>query len=299
MKKLISLTDLEAGEIYTILDRADFLKDAWTRGNLPRSLAGKRIALWFYGNGFRNRLAFELGLRSLGAEVHLVPGQPGEGEVASDAARYLAGWFDMLIVRSRLHSDLVSIADSVTIPVINARTDYNHPCEILGDLQYIRRERGSLDGLQVVFAGECTNLCMSWFEAAVRLPVSVIQAAPPGYEIPERLLTEMRKHAVGHLGFTHDIDAVLNEGVDVLYTDCWPKNGDPETIRELFTPFRIDGARASRLRESSFYLPCPPVTRGQEVSDDSLSAPSFRNFPAKECLLHAQSALVEYLLIGF
>src|SRR5262249_16577488 len=149
-------------------------------------------ALWFFGQGFRNRMAFEIGARAMGADVAFVPGELGVHEPLEDIGHYLENWFSMLVVRARRHAELLDVASRIDTPIINARTNYNHPCEILGDLQYIRGKRGSLEGLNVAFVGEASNLCMSWFEAATRLPLTVTQIAPPGHEVAPDLLAQMR-----------------------------------------------------------------------------------------------------------
>ena len=131
---------------------------------MPQTMKHQRLALWFWGNGFRNRMAFEIGARAMGAYVAFVPGELGVHEPIEDIGHYLSNWFSMLIIRSKKHSNLISVSRDASIPTLNARTDYNHPCEVVGDLQYVRKVRGSLDDLTVVFVGEVTNLCMSWLK---------------------------------------------------------------------------------------------------------------------------------------
>ena len=194
------------------------------------------------------------------------------------------------------HTDLTDVAGQVGIPVINARTGYNHPCGIVGDLQYVRRKRGSLDGLNVVFVGEASNLCMSWFEAATRLPISVTQVAPKGYEVDLELLQRMRHDARGTLGVCHDLQSQIGPQTDVIYTDCWPKPGDGSDVRSTFLPYQVDNAVLGKMNKRGFFLPCPPVTRGQEVSADAMQSSLCQDYAAKNCLLHAQNAIMEFLV---
>lgn len=293
MPHLIAMTDLGPDGLAHILDRADALRERWRGSAMPQALAGRRVALWFYGQGFRNRLAFEIGARAMGADVSYVPGELGIHEPLEDVGHYLANWYDMLVVRAPRHADLASLATQVDVPIINARTDYNHPCEILGDLQYIRRERGSLDGLRVAFVGEVTNLCRSWFEAAALLPISVTQIAPEGYTLPDPELARLSAAARGEIQVSHDM-AAISAATDVVYTDCWPKSGDP-AIPAAFWPYQIDAGVVARMSQRGFFLPCPPVTRGQEVSADAMQAPQCKSYAAKEFLLHAQNAVMELL----
>lgn len=262
---------------------------------MPQPLKQHRAALWFLGNGFRNRLAFEIGARAMGADVAYVPGELGVQEPLEDIGPYLQNWFSLLVIRAKRHMDLVTVASQVTIPVINARTEFNHPCEILGDLQYIRRERGAIEGLNVVFVGEVTNLCRSWFEAAVRLPISVTQVAPQGYVLNPAELAQLNQNAVGQVRIAHDLHAEVSETTDVLYTDCWPRSGDPSEIASLFSPYRIDGQILARMNQNGFFLPCPPVTRGQEVTAEAMQSPLCKDHAAKEFLLHVQNAIMEFV----
>src|SRR6187549_3794900 len=154
MKHFLSLRDWRQAEIVHILDRGDELAQLWRSGTMPQSLAGKRIALWFYGHGFRNRLAFELGAREMGASIAYVPGDLGVHEPIQDVAGYLQSWFSMVVIRAPHHDDLLEVAARSAIPVINARTDRSHPCEVMGDLSYLMSVRRDLSGLRLVFVGE-------------------------------------------------------------------------------------------------------------------------------------------------
>lgn len=190
------------------------------------------------------------------------------------------------------------MAQAARVPVINARTRHNHPCEILGDLAYVRKVRGTLDGLTVVFVGEATNLCHSWFEAATRLPIKVIQVCPHGFEANADFASALVRDATGAISSTKDLETSLCKA-DVVYTDCWPyRNGreEREQIAEAFGPYRITAAALENTPKGCVFLPCPPVTRGEEVSDDAMTCSRTKVFEAKDYLLHAQNALLSKLL---
>src|SRR5512142_59922 len=203
-KDFITLLDYSEEELLSLLDLADELRAQMQAGALPQYLRGKSIALIWDAEGFRNRVAFELGIDAMGGTAVQVPGHLDERESIEDVAAYLSNWFDAIVSRARLHSHMQRLASAARVPVINARTNHNHPCEILGDLAYIRARRGQLDGLKVAFVGEATNLCHPWFEAAARLPIEVVQVCPEGYSIDENLLTEIKQDAIGKLWVTHD-----------------------------------------------------------------------------------------------
>ena len=300
MKHFLSLRNWGRAQVEHTLDRASELAQLWRRQRMPLTLSGKRVALWFHGEGFRNRLAFELGAKAMGAEVSYVPGELGVHEPIEDIAGYLHNWYSMLVLRTKRHEDLLSIAAQDAIPVINARTDRSHPCEILGDLLYLRQRRGTLDDLRVVFVGEASNLCMSWLEAAAVLPIQVVQVCPIGYEVDGGQLAGLRIGAEGDLQVTHDLVGAVAE-VDLIYTDCWPKAGTVEEqakIREAFLPYQIHGEHLDRLSPRGVFLPCPPVTRGEEVSAEAMRSPRCQNHAAKDYLLHAQNAILETVAAG-
>jgi ornithine carbamoyltransferase len=295
MRHFISLTDCTTDELIALLDRADFLAEAWKDNRMPDSLRGKKLALWFFGNGFRNRVAFEIGAKAMGAMVSFIPGELGVDEPLCDVGHYLANWFSGLVIRARRHEDVVRLAETIPIPLINARTNHNHPCEILGDLQFARKHRGSIDGMRVVFVGEVTNLCMSWFEAAVRFPIEVVQIAPEGYGADHDLLQRLSRCAAGRISTGNDLEAAVR-GVDLIYTDCWPKVATQEAKEEVkrqFLPYQITARHLAQMGKRGMFLPCPPVTRGQEVSVDAMDSAWCLDYAAKEYLLHSQNALME------
>jgi ornithine carbamoyltransferase len=298
MRSFLSLMSCSQEELFRLLDRADELQQAWQERRMPQALAKQRVGLWFYGQGFRNRVAFELGARSMGADVSYVPGDLGVQEPLEDMGAYLGNWYDLLVVRARWEADLLELTDSCGIPVVNARTDRGHPCEIMGDLQYVRGIRGSLEGLKVVFLGEVTNLGRSWLEAANRFPIRVTQVAPEAWLATDEERQALCRQASGDLRFTTELDEAL-QGAEVIYTDCWPKAEEPEEkkhIRRAFLPYQVQTRHLNEAGPSAIFLPCPPVTRGEEVSSDAMHSPQCRNHAAKACLLHAQNAILEFLM---
>lgn len=298
MKKFLSLLDFSPIELISILDRADELEKCWHQNQMPQILQNKQVGLWSFGNGFRNRLAFEIGARAMGASVSHIPGELGVHEPLEDIGAYLQNWFSMLIVRCKHHSDLNVLANTVSIPVINARTEIGHPCEIMGDLQFIRKHRGSLDDLKVVFVGEVTNLGMSWLEAGNRFPISVIQVAPTKYLSDTTLVERLRKNAKGEISLSEDLLQSIATA-DLIYTDCWPYTEDEEEgnkIKVDFSPYQITNKILAHAKNDTIFLPCPPVTRGQEVSNEVMKSPMCLNFEAKKYLLHCQNAIMEFVM---
>lgn len=297
-RDFLSLLDLSSDEIPTLLDLAERLRADFLRGRLPRALENISVALIWDGGGFRNRVAFELGISRMGGTTIQVPGRLDEREPVEDVARYLDNWFDAIIVRTPDHAALQRLARAARAPVINARTSHNHPCEILGDLAFIRSVRGRLDNLKVAFVGEATNLGRSWFEAAARVPIQVVQVCPEGYEVSASFLAETGGAAVGTRAVTHALAAALRDA-DVVYTDIWPHGADDAARAQIgrqFRPYQITAERLALARPDVLFLPCPPVHRGEEVSEDAMISPHCRVYEAKDWLLHAQNALLLALL---
>ncbi len=297
-KDFISFLDFTQADLVALLDLADTLRDAWQAKRLPQNLAGKSIALIWDAEGFRNRVSFELGIAALGGITVQVPGKLDERESIEDVARYLDNWFDAIVSRARQHEHMLRLAAEAEHPVINARTDFNHPCEILGDLAYIRAQRGRLEGLKVAFVGEATNLCHPWFEAAARLPIHVVQICPPGYEVDADFMAQVQRDAVGTMSVSQDLDAGLQDA-DVVYTDCWPHRSDPEDharIARQFLPYQITAEKLWLAAPDVLFLPCPPVTRGEEVSEDAMTYLGHHVYEAKAYLLHAQNAVLTALV---
>jgi ornithine carbamoyltransferase len=296
-RDFLRLCDRSAAELARLIERATRLRAAFAATTPQRTLAGRRVGFIWHGEGFRNRAAFELGVQLLAGHGVTIPGRLGEREPVEDLARYLDNWFDVVVVRTSSFQALSQFAQAAHAPVINARTRHNHPCEILGDLAFVHAVRGSLQGLRVVFVGEASNLCHSWCEAAAVLPIHLTQVCPPGFGVQPAWLASLTPDPAGQVEQTHDLAAIRH--ADVIYTDCWPSRADDEQdqrIRSLFGPLQITADVLASAPADALFLPCPPVTRGEEVSADAMQAAKCRVYEAKQWLLHAQNALLEQTL---
>ena len=297
-KDFISFLDWSAEQLSDLVETARTFRRLWVEGNSPPALTGQRVALMWGATGFRNRVAFELGIGELGGMSVEIPVPMDEREPLEDVVRYLDNWFDAIVARTATHEQMLRLARSVRVPVINARTPFNHPCEILGDLAYIKEQRGDLADLRVAFIGEATNLGHSWFEAAARFPIHVVQVCPEGYEVDSQFIRRIAREAKGEVAVTQDMCSATVDA-DVIYADCWPARGNDEEqrkTRELFLPYQVTEEILRALPQDALFLPCPPVHRGEEVSDGAMNWPSCRVYEAKEYLLHAQNALLASLL---
>ena len=296
----ISFLDWSAEELGYVVEAAESFRQKWEARNSPPALRRRRIALIWDTSGFRNRVAFELGIAELGGVSVEIPGRLDEREPIEDVAHYLDNWFDAIVARTATHEHMLRLAQSAQVPVVNARTSFNHPCEILGDLAYLRKQRGDLDGLRVVFIGEATNLCHSWFEAAARFPIHVIQVCPEGYGVKKEFLHEIAQESEGEVAVSQDLLSTVADA-DVIYTDCWPTREtreDHRRISNLFLPYQVTEPVLKASPHDVIFLPCPPVHRGEEVSQSAMNSSTCRVYEAKQYLLHAQNALLATLLNG-
>lgn len=227
----------------------------------------------------------------LGAIAVEISGAVGEGEEIADMATYLGNWFDAIVVRPPSFRSLAVLAEATPAMVVNARTRLNHPCEILGDLAAVHASGHDItDTTNVVFVGEATDLCYSWLEAAAVLALALTQVCPPGFQADIEAWQQLTRSPAGTVQVAHDFEDVLQQA-DVVYTDCWPTGLDSEAAQE-FRNLQITADVLDRCSSNVMFLPCPPVSRGEEVSSDAMTHPSCRVIEAKQWLLHAQNALL-------
>ncbi len=253
---------------------------------MPQSLSGRRIGLIVDDSGWRNTSALDLGIQSMGGHCVKLPISFDGGETLEDLSGYLANWVDLAAVRTPLLQRLRTFADAAPFPVMNLRTKANHPCETLGDLSYLLARRGSIEGLTVVAVAPTGNILQSWVEAARVLPLRLIQLYDSNYLMGE-------EEAAGDNIEVTDSMSAMREA-DVVITDCWPKDGSAARLRS----YQVTAELLDSIRPEGVFIPCPPVSRGQEVSEEAMTHPSFAATAAKAYLLHAQNAYLEWALEG-
>ena len=283
---LLSLAELEAALIERLAERACKLSRHWRERAMPQSLCDARIGLIAELPGWRNPTALALGVETMGGSCVTVTAKLEGAETVEDLAGYLDNWFDLLAVRTPSLSRLRAFAQALDAPTMNLRTNNNHPCEVLGDLAFVLERRGSWENLRVAMVGPAANIARSWAEAAVVLPIKVMHVRP-----------ESMAFASGDVGAalasTDDPNAIT--AADLIVTDCWP-NDPTEVERQDLAELRIDAALLDRCRPDVLFVPCPPVTRGQEVTDEAMRHPRCVARPAKAFLMHVQNAFIEHVL---
>ncbi len=299
--------DLTPTEQREVLDLADEFK-ADPFGRTP--LAGPRsVAVIFEKSSTRTRLSFEIGIAQLGGHAVIIDGrtmQLGREETIEDTSRVLSRYADAVVWRTYAQRRIDAVASVSRVPVVNALTDEFHPCQVLADLQTIRERHGRLVGLTLTYLGDgANNMAHSLLLGGTTAGLHVRIAAPPGFHpMPDVLLAA--KHRAGQTGGSATVLAdprAAVEGADVLVTDTWTSMGQESDGRDRLTPFRSLQINAELLERASgggvkkvTVLHCLPAHRGAEITDEVLDGPASAVWDEAENRLHAQKALLAWLL---
>jgi len=301
-KDLLSIADLNRKEI------EGFVKQAWLmkKEGAPPLLAGKTLALLFEKPSLRTRVSFEMAVYQLGGHsIYLSPEEVGLGkrESAGDIARVLSRYVDGIAARTFSQATLEILAVHSSIPVINALSDLEHPCQALSDLLTIYEKKGRLAGLTLAFIGDGNNVANSLFLSACLVGVNFQFACPPGYEIQAKLLNQGRRFA-GRSGsrilLTSDPQKAAR-GADIIYTDVWVSMGqEPEAKkrRRAFSGYQVDSKFLSVAKRDVLFMHPLPAHHGEEISVGLLDDPRSVVFDQAENRLHLQKALLVKLLSG-
>jgi ornithine carbamoyltransferase len=297
----LTVDSLSGEELTKILDLADEMK----RDRGPRTdLAGKSIGMIFEKPSTRTRVSFEVGITELGAHAVILNAselQLGRGETVEDTARVLSRYLHALVVRTFAQSRLETLASAGSIPVINALSDFSHPCQALADLQTIREHRGSLSGLKLAYFGDGNNVAHSLLKAGALAGMHVAVACPAGYEpIPQVVgeATEIAGRTGGQITCTADpLEAAAD--ADVLYTDVWAsmgQEGEASARMMLFRPFQVNTHVAGAAKPDALIMHCLPAHRDEEISAEVIDGPNSVVFDQAENRLHSQKALLLFLM---
>ncbi|MBL8259743.1 MAG: ornithine carbamoyltransferase [Candidatus Competibacteraceae bacterium] len=296
-RHFLSLFDLTPAELGSVLRRATELKALRRRGERHAPLAQKVLGMIFEKASTRTRISFEAGMAQLGgSSIFLAPRdtQLGRGEPIEDTARVLSGMVDLVMIRTFEHALVERFAGCSSVPVINGLTDYNHPCQLLADIQTYIEHRGELRGKTVAWIGDGNNMCNSYLEAACQFDFQLRVAVPPGYEPDANLLNR----AAGRAVLLRD-PMLAARNADLIATDVWTSMGKEEEREQrlnYFAPYQVTAQIMAQARPDAIFLHCLPAHRGEEVSAEVIDGPQSRVWDEAENRLHAQKALMEFLL---
>jgi ornithine carbamoyltransferase len=306
-RDLLSASDLSVAEVELVFDRAAELKTEFraTRRHAVQPLAGRTLAMLFQKPSLRTRVTFEAGMTQLGGHaVHLSTADVGTGtrESVADVARNLDRWVDGIVVRTFAHAIAEELAGAAAIPVINALTDLEHPCQALADLFTLRERFGSLDGLVLAFVGDGNNVFHSLALLGARLGLEVRLAHPAGHG-PDPTIVERARAIAGGPGrvVLGDDPRSAVRGADVVYTDVWTSMGqeaEAERRRTEFAAFRVDARLLSSAGPSTLVMHCLPAHRDEEIASDVLDGPRSIVLDQAENRLHVQKGFLAESLGG-
>lgn len=300
-RDLLSIRDLSAGEILSMISKAGEMKRELAEGRLKQTLTGKIVGLVFLKPSTRTRVSFEAAVYRLGGQSMFITAQDSQisrHEPLMDMARVLERYIDAIVIRTFAHSDVEELSKYASIPIVNALTDMSHPVQVLADLLTIKEKRGSLDNLTVTWVGDGNNVANSWIYAAAILGFTLNLACPLGYEPDKAVLDWARAQNKGKINLTSKPkEAVSN--ADVLYTDVWASMGqevEADERKNAFRDFQINSDLLSCAPSNAIVLHCLPAHRGEEISEEVLEGPQSVVFDQAENRLHLQMALLDWLI---
>lgn len=297
-RDVLSMTDLTADEVWQLLDLAADMK-----AGKVNPQCRKTLGLMFYKASTRTRVSFSVAMYQLGGQVlDLNPNvtQVGRGEPLIDTARVLDRYLDIMAIRTFAQSDLEMFAASAQIPVINALSDLEHPCQILADLQTIQECFGALSGLTLTYLGDGNNVAHSLLLGCALVGMNVRVATPADYRPLPEVVEQARLIAAGktEVLITEDPSAAL-QGAHAVYTDVWASMGQEDLAESripVFQPYQVNAEALSYADPKAIVLHCLPAHRGEEITDEIMEGPQSRVWDQAENRLHAQKALLASLL---
>jgi ornithine carbamoyltransferase len=299
-KHFLQIRDFTVDEFAHLVERTRWIKDRFKRYELYQPLRDRTLAMVFEKASTRTRVSFEAGMNQLGGiainlnrgDTHLSRGEPIE-----DVARVVSRMVDVVMIRTFEQSIIERFAAHSRVPVINGLTNEYHPCQILADIYTYIEHRGSIRGRTVAWIGDSNNVCHTWLQAAAIFDFALHVSTPPGYEM--RLLPA---DAIGRSRLEAFVDPrAACRGADLVTTDVWTSMGfesENDVRMKDFAQWRVDGDMMAQAKPDALFMHCLPAHRGEEVTAEVIDGPQSVVWDEAENRLHAQKALLEYLVCG-
>lgn len=298
VRHFLSLMDCSQAELASLLKRGTELKDLHRQGVVYEPFKNRVLGMIFEKASTRTRVSFEAGMIQLGGQaIFLSPRdtQLGRGEPVEDSARVLSRMCDAIMIRTFAHSTVKTFAEFSQVPVINGLSDDEHPCQLLADMQTFLEHRGSIKGKTVVWVGDGNNMCHSYIQAAIQFDFQLRVTCPEGYE-PDQAYLDLAGDRVTLIRDPREAMA----GAHLVCTDVWASMGQEEEAEDrlaVFAPYQVTPQMLDLADDSVLFMHCLPAHRGEEVSAALMDDPRSVVWDQAENRLHAQKALVEFLLV--
>ncbi len=304
MRHFLDLYDWSTDELHGLLELALHLKAELKEGGNQPVLKGKVLGLIFEKPSLRTRVSFEVGMQQLGGTaLTLGPAEIGFGkrESVADISRTLSRYVSVIMARVFKHTDLLELAHWAGVPVINGLSDVSHPCQAMADIMTIHERYGRVKDVRIVYIGDGNNVAASLVQGAISFGAHFAIASPPGYELPEDVLSraDERAHATGGSIEMFQNPHTAVKGADVVYTDTWVSMGqEAQTMQREkdLHDYQVNAALLARANPNAIVMHCLPAHRGQEITDDVADGPQSALFDQAENRLHAQKAVLMELL---
>ncbi|MFA5702111.1 MAG: ornithine carbamoyltransferase [Advenella sp.] len=300
MRHFLQFQDFTSEEILYVLKRALLIKEKFKRYEPHMPLHDRTLAMVFEKASTRTRVSFEAGMYQLGGSViNLTSGdsQLGRSEPIEDTARVISRMVDIVMIRTFEQTRLERFAAHSRVPVINGLTNEFHPCQILADLLTFFEHRGPIEGKTVAWIGDANNMAYTWIQAAKMLNFTLHVSAPKGYQLDHKRLGNISENTLKE--FDDPVEAC--KGAHLITTDVWTSMGfedENEKRRIAFADWCVDDDMMKVAAEDAIFMHCLPAHRGEEVTAEVIDGPQSVVWDEAENRLHAQKALMEFLLLG-
>ena len=304
LKHFISIHDITVEEFNYLMDLALKLKKEHKAGVKHTMLDGKTLGMIFTKSSTRTRISFEVGMYQLGGHPMYLNAndmQLGRGESIYDTANVMSRFVDGIMIRTYDHQDVLDLAKFGSVPVINALTDYLHPCQAMADLMTVYEHKGTLKGLKLAYVGDGNNVAHSLLYACAKAGMHMSVATPVGYECDKEVVANAQadaKETGAQITVCNDPVEAMKDA-DVVCTDTWTSMGQEAEKAErvkIFQSYQVNKELFSHAKDDAIFIHCLPAYRGYEVTDDIIDGPMSVVFDEAENRLHAQKAILVALM---
>lgn len=304
LRHFLDIDEIDAETLRAIIDGSALDKAA--RKGLPSGatdagspLEGRVLAMVFEKPSTRTRVSFDMAMRQLGGQALLLSAsemQLGRGETPADTARVLSRYVDAIMLRTSSHDILHEMAEYADVPVINALTDYSHPCQIMADVLTFEEHRGSIAGKRVAWCGDGNNVATSWIHGAQRFGYELLLATPPELS-PDQAVIERAIADGAKVSVTSDVNEAV-DGADCVVTDTWVSMGDKDIDlrHNLLAPYQVTTTLMARAADDAIFMHDLPAHRGEEMTADVIDGPQSVVWDEAENRLHAQKGVLKWCL---